>query len=207
MNKYEEIWKDIEGFEGLYQISNMARVKSLQRRINTTSNRVKCTAIVNERIMKPGISNGYYSLGLSNGKRYTRLLHRLMGIAFLPNPLCLPQINHKDGNKLNNSLDNLEWCTIHYNISHAFDTGLITKRPKGYGLGRKLPEQTKRKISEHHARPRSKVNEGLVLQIRSLYESGKGTRTICTHLKEKEGIIISLMGIRNIINRTSWTHI
>jgi hypothetical protein len=73
-------------------------------------------------------AKGYLRVGL-RGKQESRnfFLHRLLAITFLPNPLNLPYINHKDGNKLNNSLDNLEWCTTQGNIQHAYNTGL--KRP------------------------------------------------------------------------------
>ena len=100
----EEIWKDIEGYEGLYQVSNMGRVRSLRKNI----------------ILREGISRGYSVLNLSkNGKPLTKKVHRLVANAFIPNPDNLPQVNHKDENKLNNCADNLEWCTQEYNLNYG----------------------------------------------------------------------------------------
>ena len=100
----EEIWKDIEGYEGLYQISTMGRVKSLRRNI----------------ILRQGITNGYERVVLSTNnipKGYS--IHRLVANAFIPNPDNLPQVNHKDENKANNRVDNLEWCTQKYNVNYG----------------------------------------------------------------------------------------
>lgn len=104
-----EIWKDIEGFEGFYQISNAGRVKSLCQ--------PKQYHKPKENILKPSISNtGYYQVTLyKNTKRKKFLVHRLVALAFIPNPNDYPHINHKDENKLNNSVENLEWCTALYN--------------------------------------------------------------------------------------------
>lgn len=71
-------------------------------------------------------NNGYMQVHLcKNGKPYTRKVHRLVAETFIPNPDCLPQVNHKDGNKLNNNVTNLEWCTQSYNIKHSIATGLL----------------------------------------------------------------------------------
>lgn len=104
-----EIWKDIEGFEGYYQISNLGRVKSFCQ--PTQYRKPK------EHILKPSISNtGYCQVTLyKDTKRKKFLVHRLVAFAFVPNPNDYPHINHKDENKLNNSAENLEWCTALYN--------------------------------------------------------------------------------------------
>lgn len=101
----EEIWKDIEGFEGLYQVSNMGRVKSLRRNI----------------ILKSQIArSGYKRIQLYNNKGYKHFqIHRLVATAFISNPDNLPQVNHKDENKANNCVDNLEWCTPEYNHNYG----------------------------------------------------------------------------------------
>ncbi|MBE6156988.1 MAG: hypothetical protein E7161_04530 [Firmicutes bacterium] len=105
-----EIWKSIEGYEN-YEISNLGNVKSLYNNI----------------IRKPRIGkNGYYYITLwKNGKCKSKKNHRLVAEAFIPNPDNLPQVNHKDGNKLNNCVDNLEWCTASYNVRHAIKNGLF----------------------------------------------------------------------------------
>ena len=109
----EEIWKDIEGYEGLYQVSNMGRVRSLRRNI----------------ILKNKIeSNRYERVVLSTNnipKGYS--VHRLVANAFIPNPNNYPIVNHKDENRTNNCVDNLEWCTQKYNVNYG--TG-ISKRVK-----------------------------------------------------------------------------
>ena len=103
----EEIWKDIDGYNGKYQVSNFGRVKSI---------------IFNkERILKFRISEkGYSIVQLNiNGIKKNYRVHRLVAQAFIPNPDNLPQINHKDENKLNNCVDNLEWCTNKYNANYG----------------------------------------------------------------------------------------
>lgn len=107
----EEIWKDIEGYEGLYQISNLGRIKSLGNKSNHK----------NEKIISISSKSfsGYWVIGLcKNGKRKGYIVHRLVAKAFIPNPNNYPQINHKDENKLNNWVDNLEWCTQSYNAKY-----------------------------------------------------------------------------------------
>lgn len=120
----EEIWKDIEGYEGYYQVSNLGRVKSLRRWSGTQYyNR--------EKIIKPWLTiKGYYRVQLSrNGVYKNFFLHRLVAEAFIPNPKNKPQVNHIDGNTKNYSISNLEWATARENVQHACDTGL----KKNYG--------------------------------------------------------------------------
>ena len=114
-----EIWKDIEGYEGLYQVSNLGRVKSIY---GWCGNRfVKRTKILKLKINNKGYTKVYL---YKNKKSKMFFVHRLVAMAFVPNPNNLPQVNHKDGNKLNNSIGNLEWCTCSENIKHAYKTGL-----------------------------------------------------------------------------------
>ena len=103
----DEIWKDIEGYEGLYQISNKGRVKSLKWG--------------KERILRPGINgSGYYFIGLYNdGVSKQFQLHRLVAQAFIPNPENKPQVNHLDENKKNNCIENLEWATAKENLNYG----------------------------------------------------------------------------------------
>lgn len=105
-----EQWKDIKGFEGLYQVSNEGRVKSLG---NDKSRK--------EKILK-GRNNGkgYLVVCLwKDGKRVWKLIHRLVAETFLPNPNNYKEVNHKDECKTNNSVDNLEWCDRSYNINYG----------------------------------------------------------------------------------------
>ena len=103
-----EIWKDITGYESLYQISNKGRIKSLQRFV-TSKNGSK--QLIKEKIRKTSVTTaGYeYVVLSSNGKCKTLLIHRLVAESFIPNPNNLECVNHKDENKSNNCVDNLEW--------------------------------------------------------------------------------------------------
>ena len=114
----QEIWKDIQGYEGLYQISNLGRVKSLERIIITNNG---ITKKISEKILKPYLKgNGYYNIVLrKDSKTKCYFVHRLVAKEFIPNPDNLPQVNHKDENKLNNNVDNLEWCTSKYNNNYG----------------------------------------------------------------------------------------
>lgn len=108
--KIKEIWKDISNYEGRYQISNLGNVKSLNYA------RTK-----KEHILKPQIDKDDYKYVnlYKNGKSKHYLVHRLVAQAFIPNKNNLPQINHKDENRQNNSYNNLEWCTCEYNNNYG----------------------------------------------------------------------------------------
>ena len=109
-----EIWKDIQNYEGSYQVSNYGRVKSLSR-VDSRGNKR------NEKILK-GRKNrqGYYDVALcKNGKRKYCRINRLVAEAFIPNPNNYPITNHKDENPSNNHVDNLEWCTYKYNNNYG----------------------------------------------------------------------------------------
>lgn len=113
-----EVWKDIKGFEGLYQISNYGNIKSLERTFEYKGKNqfgeFKTIKKYKEKIIKQSINgSGYYQVCLhKNCKKKNMLVHRLIAEAFIPNPDNKPTINHIDGNTLNNSLDNLEWATM-----------------------------------------------------------------------------------------------
>lgn len=114
----KEIWKDIPGFEGIYKISNFGNVHSIRY----------------NKLIKISIGKrGYRVISLwYRGKGKTVAIHRLLALLFIPNELNLPCVNHKDGNKLNNDLNNLEWVTYSQNNQHAFDMKLkIANNPFG----------------------------------------------------------------------------
>ena len=113
----EEIWKDIAGYESLYQVSNLGRVKSLRR---LTKCRGGSYGVVKEKILKKSLNNGYEIVSFIKDNRHkTYSVHRLVALAFIANPYNLPQINHKDEFKSNNIAKNLEWCTHRYNINYG----------------------------------------------------------------------------------------
>lgn len=106
-----EIWLPVPKWEDLYEVSNLGNVRSIRK----------------NKLLKPSLTyRGYLLVGLS--KKHTRetwLIHRLVATAFIPNPNNLEQVNHVDGNKLNNILGNLEWCTRLQNVAHARQIGLV----------------------------------------------------------------------------------
>ena len=119
-----EIWKDIPGFPG-YQVSNLGNVRSLDR-YKVKWNRYKnVRTLLKGRNLKKHILRDYYAVCLwQNGKMYNKQIHRLVAISFLDNKQNLPCINHIDGNKLNNNVSNLEWCSYSYNTKEAYRLGL-----------------------------------------------------------------------------------
>lgn len=114
----KEIWKDITGFENKYQVSNLGQVRSVPHITKGPHNEQR---FVNGKIIKQFISKcGYLRVGLTikNHCSKTVLVHRLVALAFLDNPNNYPCVNHKDENKQNNHVNNLEWCTYSYNLNY-----------------------------------------------------------------------------------------
>lgn len=164
-----ENWKDIAGYKGRYQVSDMGRVKSI--------------LFKKELILKHGFNRcGYNYINLSKDKVYvSKTVHRLVALAFISNPENKPQVNHKDGDKNNNSVLNLEWNTSKENNTHSFKTGL-NKGQKGI------------------VNKNSKLSEEQVKEIRLI---GK-TRTLISIAKEFN---VGKSSISYILNRDSWQHI
>lgn len=106
----KETWEDIKGYEGLYQVSNLGNVRSLEFRNNKG-------VFKREKILKFSQRSGYYTVNLSkNHKRVSKQIHRLVAEAFIPNPQNKKIVNHKDFNRKNNNVDNLEWVTQKENV-------------------------------------------------------------------------------------------
>lgn len=111
----QEIWKDVQGYEGLYQVSSLGRVKSCSRLVHIENDTQRKYQRLHERILKPGGGKYEQVILCRNGKTEAKLIHRLVAQAFIPNLDNLPCINHKDENPSNNCVDNLEWCSYKYN--------------------------------------------------------------------------------------------
>lgn len=122
----EEIWKDVKDYEGLYQVSNLGNIRSVDRIINhqydiNTGIKNKTRTIYGKLLKLYIGKTGYFQVTLSSQKRKPKVvyIHRLVAQAFIPNPKNLPEVNHKDENKLNNKVENLEWCTRDYNAKYS----------------------------------------------------------------------------------------
>lgn len=176
----EEIWKDIAGYKGFYQVSNLGRIKSLCRK---TLNSKGVYHTVGGRIMAPKKDpNGYLSIILSkNQVTKQERIHRLVALAFIDNPENKDLVNHMDGNKRNNVVTNLEWVTHSQNHKHAFRTGL------------RVPTDT-----SGSKNGRARVTEDIVRQIRFDFDNNMSQKDLI----EKYNIPSST--ITNIKLRHTW---
>lgn len=175
-----EFFKDVIDYEGLYQISNFGNVKSLSRKIKSS----RGFRVMRERILKPATDRkGYLAVSLTkNGKSKTIKVHSIVTLCFLGERKNNHQVNHKDGNKQNNHLSNLEYCTRAENIQHAFDNGLIT-----------------RKKGEEHFR--SKLKNEDILKIRKMSKSGFSQRQISKLFSVNHNTIGS------VLRGETWVHV
>lgn len=140
-NADKEVWKEVSGYDGRYQVSNHGRVKRARWEI-TRKDGVKTT--YKEKVLSsPNSTDGYPSLGLMKGKkRHSYKVHRLVAMEFVPNPNGYVEVNHIDENKENNHSSNLEWCTRKHNMNH----GTVQKRAHSHPNAIKKLEESKRPI-------------------------------------------------------------
>ena len=130
----KEIWKPIPEFEQSYEVSNFGNVRSIDRYTPTWNGQVLKKGVVKT---KKEDKDGYFKVTLSKkSKKKNCFVHRLVAEAFIENPDRKPVVNHKDGNKQNNSEDNLEWCTISENVKHSFKMGF--SKPNDGGTSKKV---------------------------------------------------------------------
>lgn len=170
------IWKDIPTLEDRYQVSNTGLVRSLPR--NTTKGKLLKQATILE----------YKVFGYNYAFKKNKLMkvHRAVAMAFIPNPESKPQVNHINGFKSDNRVENLEWCTSSHNIKHAYSIGL------------------KSSVGEKHNQ--NILTEAKVLEIRARYIPGKGSRPGNIHELTKEfGVARST--IANIVVGNRWKHL
>ena len=181
MTKVREVWKDMPGFEGFIQVSTLGRLKRLQRYRTCLGRKM----ILRERIIRQDTYPiGYSRVTFSvNGKKFSSCAHIAIARTFIPNPENKPFVNHINGIKTDNSLNNLEWCTPLENIHHAMRTGLWDARGEKCG--------------------KSILNNKQVLRIRKLY--GDGLRF--TEIRDRINGICSKDNVRDICIRETWKHI
>jgi len=169
----KELWKKVEeeGYKGLYEVSNFGRVRSNHGRKRFLTGSVA------------GTGKYKYIIFRKNNKIKGKYMHRLVAEAFLPNPQSKPQVNHKDGNRLNNHVDNLEWCTCGENHKHAYRLGL-----------------RKRLNREGENNGNAKLNKHQVARIRLIREVAPslGYRRISKMFD------ISTATIRDILKNRTW---
>lgn len=175
-----ELWKHARGYENLYLVSNLGRVKAVTR-IVTRSNGRPYT--INSKILKPAQDScGYLRVALmKNGKLNTEKVHRLVAKTFLVDDYSL-EVNHIDGDKQNNNVDNLEFLSRSQNQKHAFKIGL--QKPK---LG--------------SSNPSAKIDEIKVLTIKTLIKCGYKLKKI------SNGLNISYHIVKDINRNKTWKHI
>ncbi|TYS91926.1 NUMOD4 domain-containing protein [Rossellomorea aquimaris] len=173
------VWKPVGGYEGFYEVSSSGDIRGVER-VTTHGRRIK------SKLRKLYIGNHGYKFTMLNkdGKQKSLTVHRLVANAFIPNPENKGDVNHIDGNKMNNSVDNLEWLTRSENIRHAHKLGLNTF------VGAKG--------EKHH---NSKLTESRVKEIKILISRGKSNKEISEIFNIKTYII------SNIRNGRNWKHV
>jgi hypothetical protein len=176
----KEIWKDIVGYESIYQVSNTGKVKSLARKVKN----VNGYSLIKGIILKNRVNKkGYASIDLSfkNNKKCC-VVHRLVATAFIPNSDNKPQVNHINGIKSDNRLENLEWTSPKENVKHAFDNGL-----------------RKKMIGENN--PYSKLKNSQVIEIKKLIKDNIKITDIAKMFS------VSICAISDIKSKKNWNHL
>lgn len=158
----EEIWRNVKGYEELYQVSNYGQIRSVDRFVGYRYKGKQ--RIYKGRLLKQVERNGYLSVSLSKGNIIKqKSIHRLVAETFLPNPSNLPLVNHIDENKKNNMVSNLEWCSCAYNTN--------------YGSGRKKQAESQQKIVLQYDKDGNLLNQYPSATIAAL-KNGYNLKTI-----------------------------
>lgn len=177
----QEIWKELNGNREIYLISNFGNIKTKERQ-------GRHYFIKSHPIKIHTKENGYQRVVLcldKNGGKYY-YLHRLVALLFIPNPNNLPYINHKDGNKSNNCVDNLEWCTKSENEKHAWRTGLKNKQTVG----------TKGEKHGRHKLTQKQVD--FIREVHKPFDSELGSVALAKKFN------VSAQTITNVVNYRNW---
>lgn len=194
-----EIWKPvtISPFEGLYEVSNFARVKKFQRLINDKIGTVRTQK---EFILKQSNVKGYKAVCLFNSHDIRKQIkvHRIVALHFVDNPNNYPEINHLDGNKANNHDWNLEWATQSINTIHAYKIGLMNTDGSKNG-GSKLTEKDVIKMRKAYAKE--------LVKIKDLYYRGRKMKGFYFAEKLAKKYNMNPKTIYSILIKESWTHI
>ena len=187
VNEQVEIWKDVVGYEGYYKVSSLGIVKGVERKFTQFNGLTKRynTKTLSEKVMKPfEDKDGYLKIQLTkDGVHNKFFVHRLVAIAFLPNPENKPEVNHKEGNKKDNRVEMLEWNTTSENQRHA--------------IANKLYETARGEKSGQ-----AKLKESEVREIHKLWKSGEVSQQ---YLSDMFGVAGS--AISRIVNGVRWNHI
>lgn len=187
MTEEIEIWKDVAGYEGYYQVSSIGRVKSLDREVSQWNESAKkiTTRLQISIYMSPfEDKDGYLKVQLTkDGVRNKFFVHRLVALNFIPNPENKPEVNHKEGNKKDNRVELLEWNTTSENQIHAIANKLYITA-KGETAGQ------------------AKLKEVQVREIHSLWKSGEVTQEYLSNMFGVAGSAIS-----RIVNGVRWRHV
>lgn len=185
-----EIWEEVKGFEGYYEVSNLGNVKSVDRVIihNTYKETAKPkkqfnkSKMLNLRINNQG--KGYvYVMLYTHSQHYKKFVHRLVAAAFIPNPKGKPQVNHIDGNPRNNIVSNLEWVTGKENVDHAIQTHLLDCRKKVKAINKITEKEVMFDSVKETAKYFNVDRVNVSLTLNKLTKHGE-KRTICGYYLE-----------------------
>lgn len=178
-----EVWKPVIGFEKQYEVSSLGKIRNLDKNITSKLGKM---VLIKGKLLKPGLDkDGYVRMRFCLGSKQNDIVGKSIGVhivvamAFINNPLNKPLINHKNGIKTDNRIDNLEWCTSSENVQHAYDTGLACSK----------------KGEKCH---KSKLKEDDIVSIRN---STKSYNELSVYYN------VTVSAIRLIIQRKNWKHI